>query len=312
MAKLLTSTAVPTTPWRAAGADDGYGAGAEPDWRGVDWQERLRSVEIGGRRVNYVDTGSGDGPPVVFVHGLSGQWQNWLENIPYAALDRRVVALDLPGFGRSEEPDEGITIPGYGRCVEALCERLGLGRVALVGNSMGGLVSAEVAIQFPERVDRVALVSAAGITSANVYRAPVQTAGRIGSAMIAYTASRHRSMAKRPITRHLAVALVTRHPSKLKADLVYQGLMLGVGTPGFDDGLRACLTYDFRDRLPEIACRTLIVWGENDAILPAHDAREFERLIPDSRMELMEDTGHMPQIERPQAFNELLSDFLST
>ena len=84
-----------------------------------------------------------------------------------------------------------------------------------------------------------------------------------------------------------------------------------MGKPGFDDALRASLDYDFRERLPEVRVPTLIVWGENDSIIPVRDADEFERLIPDSRKVVMRDTGHIPMAERPQAFNDLVMDFLA-
>lgn len=309
--KMLPSTAAPTGPWAARRADEDYGLTAEPDWRDIDWREHLRHVEVAGRNVNYVDLGSGEAPPVVFVHGLGGQWQNWLENIPRVAQGRRVLALDLPGFGLSAMPNDRISISGYGRCVESFCEALGLGRVALVGNSMGGFIASEVAIQFPDRVERLVLVSAAGITGPNLTRTPAQTAGRLAQVMAAYTAARHRGFAARPVTRHFALALVARHPSRLRADLAYEALFRGVGTDGFDDALRACLEYDFRDRLSDIACPSLIVWGERDSILPVRDAEAFERLISHSRSVVMEDTGHIPQVERPRAFNDLLVEFLA-
>jgi pimeloyl-ACP methyl ester carboxylesterase len=88
--------------------------------------------------------------------------------------------------------------------------------------------------------------------------------------------------------------------------------MKGAGKPGFHDALRACLEYDFRHRLPEISCPTLIFWGEKDAVLPLRDADEFERLIPDSRKVVMTDTGHVPQLERPAVFNRTLLEFLAT
>jgi pimeloyl-ACP methyl ester carboxylesterase len=75
--------------------------------------------------------------------------------------------------------------------------------------------------------------------------------------------------------------------------------------------LQAVLDYDFRDRLPEIACPTLIVWGEQDAVIPVRDAQVFERLISDSRKVVMRDTGHVAMAERPEAFNGLLVDFLA-
>jgi pimeloyl-ACP methyl ester carboxylesterase len=301
----------PVAPWRTARARDGYGVGAEPGWRTVDWPSHLGRVDVDGTPINYVDAGSGEREPVVFVHGLGGQWQNWLENLPRVAQERRVLALDLPGFGRTPEPRDGIRIPGYGRIVDAFCEELGLGGVAMVGNSMGGFIAAEVAIQFPSRVTRLVLVSAAGISSASTLRRPILTAGRIMTAVATNTVARHRALASRPTTRHLSLALVARYPKLLRADLAYEGLFKGAGKPGFDDALLACLDYDFRDRLPEVRVPTLIVWGENDSVIPVRDANEFERLIPDSRKVVMRETGHIPMAERPQAFNDLLMDFLA-
>jgi pimeloyl-ACP methyl ester carboxylesterase len=311
--KALSPGAPPTTPWRYRDAGDDYGATASPDWRQTNWAEELKQVEIDGTPINYVDVGSpGPHEPVVLVHGLGGQWQNWLENIPRLAQDRRVLALDLPGHGLTPEPPDGeISISGYGRCVDAFCERLGLGKVALVGNSMGGFVTAEVAIQFPDRVSRLVLVSAAGISSADALQRPVLLFGRIAAAIATNTAARHRSLAARPIMRHSALLLVARHPRLLKADLAYEGFFKGTGKPGFDDALRACLNYDFRDRLPDVKVPTLIVWGEKDSIIPVRDASEFERLITDSRKIVMRDTGHIPMAERPQTFNEVITEFLA-
>ena len=311
MPQMFASTAPPAAPWHARHADDDYGRTAEPSWRHVDWAAHLNQTRIGGREVNYVDIGSGEREPVVLVHGLSGQWQNWLENIPRLAQERRVIAPDLPGHGLSDMPAEKISIPGYGRCVEALCEQLDLGRVHLVGNSMGGFTASEVAIQFPQRVARLVLVSAAGISSSSVSRAPALTAGRAAALITASTAARHRGIARRPVTRHFALAFVARHPSRLDADLAWESMFKGANPKGFDDALRACLEYDFRERLGEIEAPTLVVWGENDSVLPARDADEFERLVSDARKVMMRDTGHVPMLERPRAFNDVLVDFLA-
>jgi pimeloyl-ACP methyl ester carboxylesterase len=310
--RLMRPGAAPASPWRYRHADDDYGATATPDWRETDWSRELKRAAIGGIPVNYVDVGSGDREPVVLVHGLGGQWQNWLENIPRLAQERRVIAMDLPGSGLTPEPeDEEISIPGYGRCVNALCDELGLGKVHLVGNSMGGFIAAEVAIQFPERVARLVLVSAAGLSSAETLQAPILTFGRVATALATNTVAQYRKLASRPITRHASLFLVARHPRLLKADLAYEGFFKGAGKPGFDGALRASLEYDFRDRLPEVKVPTLIVWGEKDSIIPVRDADEYERLIDDSRKVVMRDTGHIPMAERPTAFNEVLVEFLA-
>jgi pimeloyl-ACP methyl ester carboxylesterase len=155
------------------------------------------------------------------------------------------------------------------------------------------------------------LVSAAGISSAETSRAPILIAGRIATAATTYGAMRFRQLAARPLSRHLTLALVARHPRLLKADLAYEGFYKGAGKPGFAAALQASLDYDFRERLPDVREPTLIVWGEKDAVIPARDANEFERLIPDSRKVVMRDTGHVPMAERPEAFNDLLLDFLA-
>lgn len=308
---IFPSNARPARPSAARRADDQYGATAQPDWRGIDWREHLGELEIGGSRVNYVDIGSGDsGPPVVFVHGLGGAWQNWLENLPRVAQDRRVLALDLPGFGRSEMPTRHISIPSYGRCVNEFCQKLGLDEVVLVGNSMGGFVSAETVIQFPSRVERLVLVSAAGISITNLYRRPAQTWGRLAAVLGTYGATHSDAVVTRRHVRQLALGFVMRHPTRLRADLCWEQVH-AAGSEGFRDALDALLDYDFRPLLSDIGCPTLIVWGKEDMLVPVEDADEFERVIPTARKLLMDDTGHVPMLERPVAFNDSLIEFLA-
>ena len=301
----------PAAPWHAARAGDDYGVRDEPDWTTIDWREHLHRAEIDGRAINYVDIGSGDGPPVVFVHGISGNWQNWLENIPRVAQERRVVALDLPGFGESEDLDGEITMSRLGRSVDGLCEHLGLGEIALVGNSMGGFITAETAIQFPERVERLVLVSAAGITTNELRREPVMAWGRLVAMSGASSAAEVRMAILRPRLRHLIFSLIMRHPSRIPADILFE-IARGAGKRAFMPTLRAIVEYDFRDRLPDIRCPTLIVWGAKDAIIPAKDAYEYERLIPGTQpVVMLDDTGHVSMIERPKTFNAKLLEFLS-
>jgi pimeloyl-ACP methyl ester carboxylesterase len=311
MARLAPSTVLPARPRAARFAGDDYGAPGDPDWRQVDWRAHLHDLELDGRGVRYVDLGRprDDEPPVVFVHGLGGCWQNWLENLPATARRRRVVALDLPGFGQSELPAGDVSITNFAHTVDALCETLELGPVALVGNSMGGFVAADVALHFPQRVERLALVSAAGITTNDVLREPARTVMRVGAAVAAIGARRIEYFLRRPRTRHLAYGWVVRHPTALAPDLLWEQAQ-GTGAPGFMLAVDALANYDFRDRLPEIACPTLVVQGTDDMIVPVRDAYEYERLIPRSRTLILRDTGHVPMLERAPTFNRALLDFL--
>lgn len=290
------------------GSAQAYGPVGRSAWLDVDWREHQRWVRVEDRWVNVVELG--EGPPLLFVHGLSGCWQNWLETIPRFAATHRCVAFDLPGFGRSDMPVEPITISRYGRFVDALCDALGVDAAAVVGNSMGGFISAELAIAFPQRVERLVLVSAAGISTETVRRAPLLAGARVASLTTAWAAAHFEAFARRPGLRRLALSLVFRHPHLMPAPIAYE-TMRGSGREGFLPALEACLTYPIRERLPEIACPTLIVWGTHDRVIPVRDAKTFGQLIPNARTEILPDTGHVPMLERPARFNALLAAFLA-
>jgi pimeloyl-ACP methyl ester carboxylesterase len=289
---------------------DGYGVAQRSEWLDVDWQEHLRSHVLHGSRVNYIDLGQG--PPVVLVHGLSGCWQNWLENIPHLARRHRVIALDLPGFGESELPHEEINIPGYGRFVDAFLGEIGIERAAVVGNSMGGFIAAEVAISHPSRVEKLVLVSAAGLVrtgNREVYL--LERAARLFHPLTAAFLARREYLVRRPKLRARMLYGVVRYPARIAPELAYE-VASGAGKPGFLDALNAIMAYDFRDRLPEISVPTLIAWGRNDRIVPVAGAYEYEQLIPNASRVILEDTGHVPMLERPARFNQLVEEFLAT
>jgi pimeloyl-ACP methyl ester carboxylesterase len=274
----------------------------------IDWSAHQRFVEIDGRRANVVEIG--EGPPLLFVHGLSGCWQNWLENIPHFARTHRVIAADLPGFGASEMPREDISIPGYARFLEQLCDELSIDAAVVVGNSMGGYIAAELAIASPQRVERLMLVSAAGITVEHLHRDSIMAGTRIVAAVATREVARHEWYARRPILRKLALSFVVRHPERLSAPLAYE-LMQGSGKPGFIPAMEAILVHRISERLPQIACPTFVLWGEDDRVIPVRDARRFQQLIPNARTVILPDTGHVSMLERPERFNELLEAFLS-
>jgi pimeloyl-ACP methyl ester carboxylesterase len=294
------------------GADSMYADGDDASWMDVDWRSLHRTLEIEGRKVEMIDTGGGASkPPLLWIHGLSGLWQNWLLNIP-AFMDRyRCIAPDLPGFGESEMPREKISISGYARTVSELCGQLGVESPTVIGNSMGGFVGAELAIDEPTRVDKLVLVSAAGLSTEYVAMQPALVAARLWALASTRTGARSDPVVRRTRLRRAALQLILRYPEKLSAPLTWE-LIQGADKPGFLDALKANLDYSYRDRLSAIEVPTLIVWGRNDMIVPLGDAARYQRLIGDNaRVEIFEDTGHVPMIERPSRFNALLDAFLT-
>jgi pimeloyl-ACP methyl ester carboxylesterase len=290
---------------------DAYGTVGRPEWMDVDWPEHLRWVTVQGRRMNVLDIG--EGPPLLLVHGLSGCWQNWLENIPFFARDHRVIAVDLPGFGASQMPAHEISMSAYAETLDALLSELDVDSVRLVGNSMGGFIGAELAISYPARVERLVLVSAAGLSLDRIRGERTQgmrhRAENVAFFYLGWFATKTDAVTRRPKLREWLLLLVAAHPSRLSSELIAEQVA-GTGRAGFMPALDAMLSYPLRDRLEKIACPTFIVWGDKDILVPVKDATEFERLITDSRKVIYRDTGHVVMFERPARFNADVHDFL--
>lgn len=282
----------------------------DPEWLKVDWREHLHRVRLPGAEVNYAEIGEGE--PILFVHGLAGCWQNWLENLPHFGKTHRAIALDLPGFGESPMPSWPIDMPAYGRLIHDFCEKLGIDRAAaLVGNSMGGFVSTEAVVERPARFERLVLVSAAGISFAERAGRRDAALTRMFEATVPHLAGPRRTWLARPRGRQIAFGNIFHYPNRVRPELLHELIDPSIRSLGFADAIRAIGGYDSRHRLAEIQIPTMIVWGLRDRIVPVEAAIGYHRLISDSRLELFERTGHVPQIERPERFNALLDDFLS-
>lgn len=280
-------------------------------WQDVDWRQHQRWTRIDGRAVNYVELGSG--PPILFVHGLSGSWQNWLEQLLPFSEDHRVVAVDLPGFGESEMPRDTISISGYGSFVDRFMDAIGMEAATIVGNSMGGFIGLELGISYPARVERLVLVSAAGLSIEKRRNEPLLKLMYLGENVAQWATARvvgrSREMAGRPRGRRAIMWFVTPHAERLAPEFVIEQTK-GAGKPGFLPALDALTDYPIRDRLDDIECPVLIVWGEKDLLVPVKDAYTFDELIPDSKLIVYEDVGHCAMFEVPERFNADLRAFL--
>lgn len=292
------------------GPDSDYGPGERSAWLDVNWQEHRRHVEVHGRQVNLVDIGSG--PVLLFVHGHGASWQCWLENIPHFARDHRVIAMDLPGFGGSEMPEQDISIEYYARFLCALADELGVESAAVVGNSMGGFIAAEMAIRYPERVQRLTLVSAAIFWQEYRRAKPLVSLARLTDAYIGRgLAKSANTVAVRPRLRELALLSAgIRYPHLIPHELGTELVRSASHTPGFLPALEALAGFPLSEELPKIACPTLIVWGAHDTLVTVHDSERIEQAIADARRVVFERTGHVPMIERPDRFNRVLREFL--
>jgi pimeloyl-ACP methyl ester carboxylesterase len=171
-----------------------------------------------------------------------------------------------------------------------------------------------VAIQFSTRVERLVLVSAAGISIEHQRNEPVlRVLGLLDDWLIlggGWAATRSDALSGRPRMRRQIMKLVAHRAEKLPAALIAEQVK-GSGKPGFVPALDALTDYPIRDRLADIRCPVLVVWGEEDRLVPVKDAYEFGRLIPDARVVVWPETGHVAMLERPDAFNALVDEFIA-
>jgi pimeloyl-ACP methyl ester carboxylesterase len=301
----------PKKPPASPQADD-Y-ARSDGEWLRIDWGDHLREVTVesvlGDTPVSFVELGQG--PPVLLVHGLSGSWRNWLENIPYLARRHRVLALDLPGFGASPMPEYPISIKSYGNFLVKFADALGLGAdTALVGHSMGGFISTEATILAPERFSSLTLVAAAGITYARMRRSQKDMVRPIVKMMMPVAADSMERNFGRSRLRAAQFAGVFAHPEKISREMLWELSSYAIRAPATLQAAYELAGYDTRDRLSEISLPTLLIWGNKDLLVPVAAAFSYRRRIPQSELALLDDTGHMIQMERPARFNRDVEEFI--
>ncbi len=298
-----------------ADGPDPYG-NPEPEWLEINWAEHRKTIDVAEAEVNFVEMGPADEAAqhplaIVFVHGLSGCWQNWLENIPHFAERHRVLALDLPGFGDSPAPEWEVSVRNYGKLVLDFCDAVGVDDCAIVGSSLGGFVAAEAAIREPERFEQLVLVSAAGVSSARLRKRPVAVLARMMAAGTPVAFQAQTRAVRRSRARTMAFSGLFDDPNALRPELISEFFEGGMRGESFVEALTELAGYDFLDRLEQVEVPTLIVWGRQDRVVPPRDALEYERLLSNAELVVFDNCGHVPMAERPLRFNRTLGAFLA-
>ncbi len=266
---------------------------------------RFETVE--GYRVRYVRAGSG--PAVVLLHGLASSIYTWKDVMPALARDHDVLALDLPGFGESDQPPD-LDAARYPAVVLGLMDRLGLARAALVGNSMGGAVAVTIAATWPERVSVLVLLDSAGFNLATSQRPWILRL--VGAGPISPLLER---MPVRGWVVRVGLSQVFFDPALMTRERQDEYLAPLV-RPGAIASMRSLLlaraqqASTFREQVTAVRAPALVVWGREDRWVPLAQADQFVAAIPGSRKVVLEACGHLPQEERPQEVLRLLVDFL--
>jgi pimeloyl-ACP methyl ester carboxylesterase len=269
----------------------------------------MSTIRVNGRQIRYHT--SGDGQPVLLLHGIGRSLDDWAEQ--HDLLDGfRVTSVDLAGFGESDPLPGKATLPPLAEFVRDFLDAVGETRpVHVIGNSLGGAVAMLLALRYPERVRSLVLVSSAGFGKEVTIVLRLLALRPLGRLLTRPSRAGSRRM-ERAIFRDARFVTEERvgrafvyagrpHGARVMLDLCRSlGTFRGVRQPWRDAVLTATAAAQVL---------TQVVWGSHDLILPAIHLEAAKAALPHARTHLFPDTGHMPQIERADEFAELVRKF---
>lgn len=269
----------------------------------------LGYVDAGGLHTRYLEAGDTTADEaVVFIHGTGGHLEAFTRNILAHAEKHRTISLDMIGHGFTEKPDHDYEIKHYVKHLVDFCDAKGLKKIHAHGESLGGWIVAQFAIDHPDRVASVTLNTAGGLNTdpkvmERVYNVTMKAVAEAS-----------------PETVRARLEWLMNAPDRVTDDLVEMRLKIYT-QPGFKTAMEhiLCLQHmDIRQRnvltdesLSRISAPTLVIWTDHDPTAPVETGQRFVDAIPDSRMVIMTDCAHWPQWERADEFNALHLDFLA-
>ncbi|MDD9936759.1 MAG: alpha/beta fold hydrolase [Myxococcales bacterium] len=270
---------------------------------------------IHGYRRAFVHVGSG--PALLLIHGIGNDLDGWRHVIPQLARDYTVIAPDLLGHGRSDKPRADYSVAAYANGMRDLLSVLDIERVTVVGHSLGGGVATQFAYQYPERCERLVLVSSGGVGR------EVLSALRLATAPCAdsFLALLNNPAVERTVRAYFRAMATIDADIALDAKIVlgmFDALRDATSRQAFVRTLRAVV--DLRGQVVTMLDRcyltvgmpTLLVWGGRDAVIPVEHGRTAHAAMPGSQLEIFPDAGHFPHHHDPERFVGVLRAFLET
>lgn len=260
-------------------------------------------ADVDGVHVRYREVGAG--PAVVLVHGYGASLDMWRGVQDALARDHRVIAVDLKGFGWTSRPPGDYAPPAQAALVWHLLDQLGVDDVAIVGHSWGSSVSLAMALDQPARVRRIALYSA------YVFEAQVPSFFRwarvhgVGEALFALY-YRQRIEDRAPLAYHDPRFVTQARVDRVEAELARPGTVAAALATA-----RGQRYAEVEERYDEIRQPTLLLWGDDDQVTPVRFGRRLARLMPDARLEVYADCGHIPMVEAAGQTTRDLRAFLA-
>ncbi len=261
-------------------------------------------AEVEGTRVRYVDAGPKNAPAVVLLHGFGASMDTWADVVPELSKSRRVIAMDLKGFGWTDRPEGDYSPAAQAKLVLALMDARGVESASLVGHSWGSSVALSVALAAPKRVERIVLYDA------YVYEDQVP-------AFFAWSRARgigetlFRLHYKQRVDERVSLAF---HDKRFITQKLIDGAVEALDRPGAVAAALACARgqryTELQKRWPEVTHPVLLLWGSEDRVTPLRFGNRLARQLPRATLHVVPKCGHFPMIEAAAETNRLLNAFL--
>ena len=263
----------------------------------------LKQISVSDLNIHYYEGGPSSAQTILMVHGFAANKDNWLRFARYLSQDYRVIALDLPGFGASDKPAGSYDVGTQTERLASVIDALGIEQLHLIGNSMGGHISALYAARYPHRTLSLALLDNAGIASPH----PSELMQRL------QRGEPNPLVVKSPEDFQRLLDFIFVQPPYLTESLKRYFAEQAIANSAHYDQVFVHLIERYiplEPELPKIQAPTLIIWGAEDRALHVSSIEVMQPLLRKPSVTIMADTGHAPMIERPQETAEHYRAFL--
>lgn len=276
----------------------------------VAFEDRLDAIssdaEVDGGTIRFAEAGKGEA--ILFCHGIPLSMATWQDLFFLLAGNYRVIAVDLPGYGRSSKPPGDYGLDQISAKIAALCATLGIGSIHAVGSSFGAAVAITLALSNPRLVDRLVLINSVGIAGGTHSLERI-----VRSALIRNAAARallYRRLGRRVFRAKLRASYAMIEPDEALVDHYYDLLLRDHGERSFLRTLQAFDEAELQRRLPRLAHPVLSIWGGRDRVLPLSKSLKVQRLLPNCWSTIVDRAGHLPHEEMPEQCAARIDSFL--
>ena len=254
-----------------------------------------RVITNNGYEIGYVEAGSGDAVPIVFLHGVGSDKSVWHPQMTHFGRERRTIAFDYPGYGESDPAPEGTSRDDFASAIISAMHELGIDRAHICGLSLGGVIAIAIHHAAPERCASLILADSFAVHPEGhaIYDRSIASSSDLGA------------MARARVDVLLA------HPAQGAVREEVIDTMSRIDPAAYRVGAEAVWLADQRSRAQRIDVPTLVVVGDQDLVTPVELSSELVDLIPAARMQVIAGAGHLTNLEKPAEFNSMVDDFIA-